>query len=75
VSDFATVAVIGAGTMGHGIAQVAAQAGYAVRLTDSLPGAAERALTRLGKNAAATRGPARVLAKKSGHGFFSWPEA
>jgi 3-hydroxybutyryl-CoA dehydrogenase len=37
------VAVIGAGTMGSGIAQVAAQAGYDVTLHDSSPGALERA--------------------------------
>jgi len=28
------ITVIGAGTMGHGIAQVAAQAGYSVSLVD-----------------------------------------
>ena len=60
-----TVAVVGAGTMGHGIAQVAAQAGYAVRLTDAVPAAARAALDRiratlergvaLGKVAAADR--------------------
>lgn len=44
------VAVIGAGTMGHGIAQVAAQAGCAVRLADALPGAAARGLERIGAN-------------------------
>jgi 3-hydroxybutyryl-CoA dehydrogenase len=38
----ATVAVIGAGTMGSGIAQVAARAGHTVRLHDSLPDACER---------------------------------
>ena len=37
----AVVAVIGAGTMGAGIAQVAAQAGHTVRLFDLQPGAAE----------------------------------
>ncbi|WP_454919044.1 3-hydroxyacyl-CoA dehydrogenase PaaH [Xanthobacter sediminis] len=36
------VAVIGAGAMGSGIAQVAAQAGHAVRLYDALDGAAEK---------------------------------
>ncbi len=46
------VAVIGAGTMGHGIAQVAAQAGYAVRLADALPGAAARGLERIRANLA-----------------------
>jgi 3-hydroxybutyryl-CoA dehydrogenase len=40
---FETVAVIGAGTMGRGIAQVAAQAGYATRLYDADQGALERA--------------------------------
>ncbi|TCO81259.1 3-hydroxyacyl-CoA dehydrogenase [Plasticicumulans lactativorans] len=38
----ATVAVIGAGTMGAGIAQVAAQAGHPVLLYDAAAGAAER---------------------------------
>jgi 3-hydroxybutyryl-CoA dehydrogenase len=50
VSDIRTVAVIGAGTMGHGIAQVAAQAGCAVRLADALPGAAARGLERIRGN-------------------------
>ena len=39
----ATVAVIGAGAMGAGIAQIAAQAGHPVRLFDTRLGAAERA--------------------------------
>jgi len=50
VTDIRTVAVIGAGTMGHGIAQAAAQAGCAVRLADALPGAAGRGLERIRKN-------------------------
>lgn len=41
------VAVIGAGSMGAGIAQVAAQAGHPVRLFDLQPGSAERALARI----------------------------
>ncbi len=45
-----TVAVVGAGTMGHGIAQVAAQAGWSTRLTDAVPGAADRALERIRGN-------------------------
>ncbi|MDH0646877.1 3-hydroxyacyl-CoA dehydrogenase PaaC [Pseudomonas sp. GD03858] len=39
----ALVAVIGAGAMGAGIAQVAAQAGHPVRLYDNRPGAAAQA--------------------------------
>jgi len=38
-----TIGVIGAGTMGHGIAQVFAQAGFAVRLVDLEPSMLERA--------------------------------
>ncbi|MGU3497107.1 3-hydroxyacyl-CoA dehydrogenase PaaH [Xanthobacteraceae bacterium A53D] len=38
----ATVAVVGAGAMGAGIAQVAAQAGHPVLLFDVAPGAAEK---------------------------------
>ena len=45
--EFSVVAVIGAGTMGCGIAQVAARAGHAVLLYDAIP-------------AAAAAGPARI---------------
>ncbi|MFJ3697770.1 3-hydroxyacyl-CoA dehydrogenase [Streptomyces sp. NPDC090052] len=38
-----TVAVVGTGTMGQGIAQVALVAGHPVRLYDALPGRAEKA--------------------------------
>jgi 3-hydroxybutyryl-CoA dehydrogenase len=40
------VAVLGAGTMGHGIAQVAAQAGFATQLFDLDPAALERGLAK-----------------------------
>ena len=42
-----TVAVIGAGSMGAGIAQLAAQSGHAVRLHDAQAGAAAAALGRI----------------------------
>jgi 3-hydroxybutyryl-CoA dehydrogenase len=42
------VAVIGAGSMGAGIAQLAAQSGHAVRLHDAQAGAAAAALARIG---------------------------
>ncbi|MEP6862034.1 MAG: 3-hydroxyacyl-CoA dehydrogenase family protein [Deltaproteobacteria bacterium] len=47
-----TIAVIGAGTMGHGIAQVAAQAGMSVRIQDTLQGSAKGAIDRIAKNLA-----------------------
>ncbi len=48
--DTETVAVLGAGTMGHGIAQVAAMAGFETRLFDVEPGALERGLERIRAN-------------------------
>jgi len=50
VDDLRTITVIGAGTMGHGIAHVAAMAGTQVRLYDALPGAAASAIGKIGKN-------------------------
>lgn len=41
---FSKVGVVGAGAMGRGIAQIAAQAGSEVLLVDSQPGAAQRGL-------------------------------
>jgi 3-hydroxybutyryl-CoA dehydrogenase len=45
--DHAPLLVIGAGIMGAGIAQVAAQAGHPVRLYDTREGAAAQAKTKL----------------------------
>ncbi|MBS1120746.1 MAG: 3-hydroxybutyryl-CoA dehydrogenase [Deltaproteobacteria bacterium] len=42
--------VLGAGTMGHGVAQVAAMAGIGVRLYDALLGGAEAGIIRIRKN-------------------------
>jgi|JI10StandDraft_1071094.scaffolds.fasta_scaffold167117_2 3-hydroxybutyryl-CoA dehydrogenase len=55
---FKTVGVIGAGTMGAGIAQVAAQAGCIVKLFDARDGAATTAIARTGDtlNALVTKG-------------------
>jgi len=50
--DSGRVAVIGAGSMGAGIAQLAAQSGHAVRLFDMQEGAAERAIARIGADLA-----------------------
>ena len=44
--------MIGAGTMGHGIAQIAAMIGAEVRLYDALSGAARAGIDRIAKNLA-----------------------
>ncbi len=44
------IAIIGAGTMGHGIAQVCATAGYQVTLIDVVPEQLERALASIRKS-------------------------
>ena len=50
MSDIKTIGVVGAGTMGHGIAQVAAAAGYQVHLCDIQPAALEKGLAGIGKS-------------------------
>jgi 3-hydroxybutyryl-CoA dehydrogenase len=52
------IGVLGAGTMGAGIAQVAALGGYETRVYDALPGAAEKGVARLREGLA--RGAARA---------------
>ena len=48
MSETTSVGVLGAGTMGAGIAQVAAEAGLAVLLHDPIVGATDRARERIG---------------------------
>jgi 3-hydroxybutyryl-CoA dehydrogenase len=48
--EIRTIGVVGAGTMGHGIAQVAAASGYATILVDIAPAALEKGLAAIGKS-------------------------
>lgn len=52
IDGLVPVAVIGAGSMGGGIGQLAAQAGHEVRLFDAQEGAAARAIERIGADLA-----------------------
>jgi 3-hydroxybutyryl-CoA dehydrogenase len=48
--DIRSIFVVGAGTMGNGIAQVAATSGYQVSLMDVVPGQVERAQAAIAKS-------------------------
>jgi 3-hydroxybutyryl-CoA dehydrogenase len=50
--DIKHIFIVGAGTMGNGIAQVAATSGYTVTCMDVLPAALEKARTGIAKSAA-----------------------
>ena len=49
IGDVKTIAVLGAGTMGHGIAQICAQSGFQVRLEDAKEEFVENGLERIRK--------------------------
>lgn len=51
-SDLRSITVIGAGTMGHGIAHIAAMMGAHVQLHDAAPGAAAAGLDKIARNLA-----------------------
>ena len=50
MGEIEKIGVVGAGTMGHGIAQVAAASGYDTTLVDIAPAALERGLAAIGKS-------------------------
>ena len=52
MSDIKTIGVVGAGTMGNGIAQVAATSGYTVTCMDVFPAALEKAKAVIAKSTA-----------------------
>ena len=52
MSDIRNIGVVGAGTMGNGIAQVFAQSGFEVKLCDAVPAALDRAKTTIEKSLA-----------------------
>ena len=64
-AQLAHVGVIGAGAMGAGIAQVAATAGHEVSLVDAVPGAAARAVDRLGATLATLVEKGRLTAAEA----------
>ncbi len=79
IREIKTIGVVGAGTMGHGIAQVAAQSGYRVILVDSAPPALERGLASIAKGYERQVGKGKLsaedrdaaLARLSGEGSIS----
>ncbi|WP_263262153.1 3-hydroxyacyl-CoA dehydrogenase PaaH [Pseudomonas sp. RIT-PI-S] len=60
----ALVAVIGAGAMGSGIAQVVAQAGHRVLLLDNRPGAAAQAIEALARQLAGLQEKGKLTAEQ-----------
>jgi 3-hydroxybutyryl-CoA dehydrogenase len=63
MSDISRVGVVGAGTMGNGIAQVFAQAGYEVRLIDAVQSALDRARSTIEKSLAKFVEKGRITAE------------
>jgi 3-hydroxybutyryl-CoA dehydrogenase len=59
-----TLGVIGAGTMGHGIAQVAARSGFDVLLVDVAPEALQRGMDQIGKGFERLVGKGKMAAEE-----------
>lgn len=59
--EIQSIFVVGAGTMGNGIAQVAATSGYAVTMMDVVPGQLERAQATIAKSAEKLAGKGVII--------------
>jgi len=59
------IAVVGAGTMGQGIAQLAAQSGYPTRIHDADPAAVERALSKANQGIELLAGKGKLGAEEA----------
>ncbi|MFA6009984.1 MAG: 3-hydroxyacyl-CoA dehydrogenase family protein [Desulfobacteraceae bacterium] len=66
LDDIKRVAVVGAGLMGHGIAQIYAEAGYDVRLVDTREAELDRAKTRI-RACLATIGKKGLVSEEEGN--------
>jgi 3-hydroxybutyryl-CoA dehydrogenase len=65
--EIKSIGVVGAGTMGHGIAQVAAQSGYDVVLVDVAPQALERGVAQIGKSLEKLVGKGKLTPEQRDH--------
>ena len=64
--DIRRIGVVGAGTMGHGIAQVSAVSGYDVVLVDVAPQALERGIAQIGKSLEKLESKGKLTAEERG---------
>ncbi len=63
MSDINKIGIVGAGTMGHGIAQVAVQTGFETRLVDVAPAALERGVAGVEKGLGKLAAKGRISAE------------
>ena len=66
MADIRRIGVVGAGTMGHGIAQVSAVSGYDVVLVDVAPQALERGIAQIGKSLEKLESKGKLTAEDRG---------
>jgi 3-hydroxybutyryl-CoA dehydrogenase len=66
MADIRRIGVVGAGTMGHGIAQVSAVSGYDVVLVDVAPQALECGIAQIGKSLEKLESKGKLTAEERG---------